>query len=184
MHLSKGNVCRWQPGYNGSDGAFSSLLHSPHQFGLRESWLVSVGCYNMYDTFTHNYFDLSANSKASKTLSWKKVCKNVNISKIWVIRRRWGLCAWDVLCLKHLVTLAPALAWPRWRWGMVLHQSSWLGDRIHGFCSALHRFILWPCTNHLTSFCPQSVKEGWCFPISQKCWTLNSLVLIKYSQIF
>lgn len=169
---------------NGSDGAFSSFLRSPHQFGFWKSWLVSVGCYNMYDTFTHNYFDLSANSKASKTLSWKKVCKNVNIPKIWVIRRRWGLCAWEVLCLKHLVILAPALTCPRWRWGMVLHQSSWLGDRIHEFCFALRRFILCPCTYHLTSFCPQSVKEGWCFTISQKCWTLNSLVLIKYSQVF
>lgn len=36
----------------------------------------------MYDTFTHNYFDLSANSKASKILSWKKVCKNMNIPRI------------------------------------------------------------------------------------------------------
>lgn len=36
----------------------------------------------MYDTFTHNYFDLSANPKVHKTLSWKKVCKNVNISRM------------------------------------------------------------------------------------------------------
>lgn len=57
-------------------------------------------------------------------------------------------------------------------------------ETVHEFCCALHRFIWWPCTNHLTSFCPQSLQEGWCFPISHKCWTLNSLMLIKCSQAF
>jgi len=106
----------------------------------------------------------------------RKYVKNLNISKIGVIRRGW--CVREVLSLKHLVILAPALAWPRWRWGMASHQSSWLGDSIYGFCAGLHRFVLWPCTNDFNSFCPQSVKEGWCLPISWKCWTLNSLVLM------
>lgn len=95
-----GNICRRWLGYNGSDGALSSVLHSPHQFGLRESWLVSVGCCNMYDTLTHNYFDLSANSKATKTLSWEEAYKNLNVSKIWVIRRRWD-CVCERFCVSN-----------------------------------------------------------------------------------
>lgn len=78
----------------------------PHQFGLEASWLLSVGCYHTYDTFTHNYSDLL------QVLGLVKLYRGRKCVKMWVFLKYEQLEG-DRVCVRAPVSqLSVVLAQP------------------------------------------------------------------------